>query len=209
MTLPFTRRLLPALIAAVALTSAGCSSESGSPGATSTSVSNPDQQDAGHRRLNQLVGDWTGEKSTYVAGGTPENPVRRAITSHWAWITKTGNNFLQETAENGSGEQTYFRQGVLGYSPTDDRYEWTTVDSVTPMTMSYKGEKDSGSSPSIVMLGEFTDPGIVGPQFVGKSIPMRTVITFESTDRTIMEISFMPPGESARVADRVVLTRKK
>jgi hypothetical protein len=32
---------------------------------------------------------------------------------------------------------------------------------------------------------------------------------FESPDRVVMEIYFGPPGEPERVADRVVLTRRK
>lgn len=38
---------------------------------------------------------------------------------------------------------------------------------------------------------------------------MRTLIRLESADRVVMEIYFAPPGEAERIADRVVLTRKK
>ncbi|WP_051020858.1 DUF1579 family protein [Nocardia araoensis] len=212
------RKLYAALpIALVALaTLSGCSGDTSADehthhdatSATATAVQ-PQQQDAGHRRLNQLVGEWKGEKSTYIAGGTAENPIRSEIVSRWGWIAETGGNFLREEAEGAFGDKPYYRLGLLGFAPTDNRYEWTTVDSVTPMTMSYKGAKNSGGDPDIVMAGEFTDPGVLGPQFVGKTIPMRTVIRPESADRVVMEIYFAPPGEAERVADRVVLTRKK
>ncbi|MEV6137575.1 hypothetical protein AB0L63_16210 [Nocardia sp. NPDC051990] len=38
--------------------------------------------------------------------------------------------------------------------------------------------------------GEFTDPDVLGPQFVGKTIPARTVIKLESADRVTMELYF-------------------
>ncbi|WP_330256509.1 DUF1579 domain-containing protein [Nocardia sp. NBC_00565] len=169
----------------------------------------PGTQDGGHRKLNQLVGEWNGEKSTFIAGGTADDPIKSDIVSHWQWITKTGANFMQEEAEGTFGGKHYYRLGILGYSPADDRYEWSTVDSVTPMTMSYKGAKGSGGDADIVTAGEFTDPGVLGPQFVGKTIPMRTVIKLASADQATMEIYFAPPGEPERIADRVVLTRRK
>ncbi|MGK8522983.1 DUF1579 family protein [Nocardia asteroides] len=176
---------------------------------TAAATVQPERQDAGHRRLNQLVGTWKGDKSTFVAGGTADNPTKREIVSRWEWIAETGNNFLREEAEDVHGSSAYYRLGLLGFGPTDNRYEWTTVDSMTPMTMSYKGAKGSGGDTDIVMAGEFTDPGVLGPQFVGKTIPMRTVIRLESADRVLMEIFFAPPGEPERIADRVVLTRQK
>ncbi|MGY1941928.1 DUF1579 family protein [Nocardia asiatica] len=205
-----------ALIALAALV--GCSDDSAddhdhahhdAASSTIAAAVRPEQQDAGHRRIGQLVGEWTGAKSTFVAGGTADNPTKRAIVSRWEWIAETGNNFLREEAEDVHGSSAYYRLGLLGFSPTDNRYEWSTVDSVTPMTMMYKGAKGSGSDPDIVMSGEFTDPGVLGPQFVGKTIPMRTVIRLESPDRVLMEIYFAAPGEPERIADRVVLTRKK
>ncbi|MGO4613966.1 DUF1579 family protein [Nocardia sp. 2TAF39] len=177
--------------------------------ATGTASVRPEQQDAGHRKLNQLVGEWKGEKSTFIAGGTADHPTKSEIVSHWEWITETGNNFLREEAEGTLGGNPYYRLGLLGFSPTDNRYEWSTVDSVTPMTMTYKGAKGSGGDADIIMAGEFTDPGVLGEQFVGKTIPMRTAIRLESADRVVMEIFFAPPGEQERIADRVVLTRRQ
>ncbi|MBF6206313.1 DUF1579 family protein [Streptomyces gardneri] len=219
MTLRKLYTALPVALVALA-TLVGCSDDSSHdhdhahPGVTSTTTTTtaavrPEQQDAGHRRLNQLVGEWKGEKSTFVAGGTADNPIKREIVSRWEWIAETGNNFLREEAEDIQGSAAYYRLGLLGFSPTDNRYEWSTVDSITPMTMSYKGAKGSGGDAEIVMAGEFTDPGVLGEQFIGKTIAMRTVIRLESADRVVMEISFTPPGEAERVADRVVLTRRK
>ncbi|WP_280261850.1 DUF1579 family protein [Nocardia wallacei] len=207
-----SRMLLPVTVAAVAALIGGCSSDTTSEPAPTTSASAvvpPAPQDPGHRRLDQLVGEWDGDKSTFVAGGTADNPVRRRIVSKWSWIAKTGNNFLQEEAEGQPGGEPYYRYGLLGYGPTDDRYEWTTVDSVTPMTMSYKGAKGSGGQADIVMSGEFTDPGILGLQPAGQTIPMRTEITLDSPDRVLMEIFFTPPGRQELLADRVELTRRK
>ncbi|MEV6280910.1 DUF1579 family protein [Nocardia sp. NPDC051832] len=194
------------MLVAVALLGIACN-QTDSAAMPSTAAAAPAHQFPGHTRLDQLVGEWTAEKQTFVAGGTPENPlVARDVVSRWRWITKTGNNFLQEEVEGVQGDRPYYRLGMLGYSPTDDRYEWTTVDNVTPMMMIYRGAKASGSAGEITMTGNFTDPGIAGHP--GATIPMRTVIKLESDDRTVMEISFTPPGEPERLIDRVVLTRR-
>ncbi|WP_433684382.1 DUF1579 family protein [Nocardia sp. CA-119907] len=202
------RALVTVALLAFTAFGAGCSGDSSSAQVSSSAEATPTQQDGGHRKLNQLVGEWNGAKSTFIAGGTADNPIKSDITSRWHWIGKTGNNFMQEEAEGSFGGKPYYRLGTLGYSPTDDRYEWSTVDSVTPMMMTYKGAKASGGDADIVMAGEFTDPGVLGPQFVGKTIPMRTTIRLESADRATMEIYFAPPGEAERIADRVILTRK-
>ncbi|MEU2030275.1 DUF1579 family protein [Nocardia amamiensis] len=205
-----SRTLAAAALVALTVLGIGCSDQTQPPPPAAESTSErPEQQDAGHQRLNVLVGEWTGAKSTFVAGGTADNPVRREIVSRWHWIGKTGNNFLQEEAEGTPGGAPYYRLGLLGYAPTDDRYEWTTIDSVTPMTMSYKAAQNSGGAADITMAGEFTDPGILGPQFTGKTIPMRTVIKLESQDRVVMEIYFSPPGVPEQLADRVELTRRR
>ncbi|NUS44035.1 MAG: DUF1579 family protein [Mycobacteriaceae bacterium] len=198
----------------LALVLSGCGSGDAENDAAAVTVSSPDplpaHADAGHRRLDQLVGEWSVHKETYVAGGTADKPlVSDGMVSRWRWIAKTGNNFLQEEVGGDHGGTPYYRMGLLGYSPTDDRFEWSTVDSVTPMTMSYKGIPKSGGSGDISMLGEFTDPGVLGPEFVGRTIPMRTRIRLESKDRTVLEISFIPPGRPERVVDRVILTRRK
>ncbi|MEV6321135.1 DUF1579 family protein [Nocardia sp. NPDC051787] len=205
-----SRTLAAVASAALTVLGAGCSDQTQPlPAAAESTAERPEQQDAGHQRLNVLVGEWTGAKSTFVAGGTVDNPVHREIVSRWHWIGKTGNNFLQEEAEGTPGGAPYYRLGLLGYAPTDNRYEWTTVDNVTPMTMSYKGAQNSGGGGDISMAGEFTDPGILGPQFTGKTIPMRTLIKPESQDRVVMEIYFSPPGAPEQLADRVELTRRR
>lgn len=205
----WSRTLLAVALTALTVGAAGCSNDTGSasaPAPTSTATVQP--ADAGHRMIGRLAGEWNGAKSTFIAGGTADNPLRSHIVSRWSWITKTGNNFLREEAEGTLGGKPYYRLGLLGYSPADDRFEWTTVDSVTPMTMTYKGEKGSGGQPDITALGEFTDPGVLGPQFVGKTIAMRTRISFEGSDHVVMRIYFTPPGGPEALADQVDLTRR-
>ncbi|MFQ6394935.1 hypothetical protein ACLMAJ_15905 [Nocardia sp. KC 131] len=118
----------------IALIGAGCADNHPSQAAASASetgaAATPDQQDDGHRRLNQLVGEWSGAKSTFVAGGTANNPVKHDIVSRWHWITETGSNFLQEEAESNVGSEPYYRLGLLGYSPP------TIVMSGRPLTAS-------------------------------------------------------------------------
>ncbi|MFI2471854.1 DUF1579 family protein [Nocardia xishanensis] len=206
-----SRVLCSVTFVAIAALGGGCSDDTtttAAPAASSSATVDPSAQDPGHRRLNQLVGEWRGDKSTFVAGGTPDKPIRTEIVSRWQWIAETGNNFLREIATGDFGDRPYYRQGTLGYAPTDNRYEWTTVDSVTPMMMTYKGVAGSGSDTEITMFGEFTDPGVLGDRFVGQRIPMRTTIRLESADRVVMELYFTPPGQAEMIADRVILTRK-
>ncbi|MBF6416358.1 DUF1579 family protein [Nocardia cyriacigeorgica] len=208
------RRLFTVTVVAAAVLGTACSAPAAEPAVTpATSVASaagaPEHQDAGHARLNTLVGEWTADKSTYVAGGTPEAPLRGTdLVSRWHWIAETGGNFLQEEVSGTMSGKPYYRLGLLGYSPLDDRYEWTTVDSVTPMTMTYRGTKGSATADVIAMSGEFTDPGVLGPENTGKTTPMRTQIHLESPDRVVMEIFFTPAGLPERLADRVVLTRR-
>lgn len=204
------RRLLPVALVTVALLGTACGAEttSAAPAPAAPPTSEPAHRFPGHARLDRLVGEWTADKQTFVAGGTPDKPlVARDLVSRWRWITETGNNFLQEEVAGTHGDRPYYRLGLLGYSPTDDRYEWTTVDSVTPMMMSYRGAKASAGAGEITMTGDFTDPGIAGHP--GATIPMRTLLELESPDRTVMEIFFTPPGETERLIDRVVLTRRR
>lgn len=212
-TTKFRRLFIATSIAAVMLSTA-CSSPGAEPasGPSASVVSTssaPAHQDPGHARLNALVGDWTADKSTFVADGTPEAPLRgKDLVSRWHWISETGGNFLQEEVAGTLSGKPYYRMGLLGYSPLDDRYEWTTVDSVTPMTMTYRGAKGSGGEEVITMSGEFTDPGVLGPDNTGKTTPMRTQIRLESPDRVVMEIFFTPAAQPERLADRVILTRR-
>ncbi|QFZ21675.1 DUF1579 family protein [Saccharothrix syringae] len=162
-----------------------------------------------HRRLDALVGEWTVDKRTYIALGTPDNPKVWVGESRWRWLDETGGRFLREDLTGDMGGGPYYRLGVMGYSTMDGRYEWNTLDNVVSTMMTYKGAPQSAGDEVISLGGEFTDPGVLGESYVGKRIAMRTVFTFESPDRVVVEIRFVPPGEPERVADRAVYHRRK
>lgn len=163
-----------------------------------------------HHRLDALAGDWTVEMSTFIAGGTPEKPLAgQNVVSHWGWLEKTGNRFIQEEIEGTVNGGPYYRLGVLGYSNMDQRYEFNTFDRINATVMSYRGAHGSGDRPEITVSGEFTDQGVLGDAYIGKTIAMRTVIRFETPDRNVLELYFTPPGEPERLADRKVYTRKR
>ncbi|WP_083983364.1 DUF1579 family protein [Actinomadura hibisca] len=161
-----------------------------------------------HRRLDPLVGTWKAVKYNYVLGQNGQPIVSRDITVKVRWIAKTGGRFLEEKTEGTLGGAKYYRLGVLGYSNIDRRYEWTTFDSVTPTAMTYRGAPTTGGAGPLSIPGEFTDPGVLGPDYLGKTIPMRTVITIGSRGRHTFDLYFTPPGQGERLADRVVYTRK-
>lgn len=52
-----------------------------------------------HKRLDALVGEWDVEKTTLMAGGSPEKPiVARGIICRRNWIVETGSRFLRKPA---------------------------------------------------------------------------------------------------------------
>ncbi|WP_280482610.1 hypothetical protein [Nocardia cyriacigeorgica] len=81
------RRLFTVTVVAAAVLGTACSAPAAEPAVTpATSVASaagaPEHRDVGHARLNALVGEWTADKSTYVAGGTPEAPLRGGTQIH-------------------------------------------------------------------------------------------------------------------------------
>ncbi|MFI9838326.1 DUF1579 family protein [Nonomuraea sp. NPDC051941] len=160
-----------------------------------------------HRQLDPLVGTWKAVKTNYLLGGG-KPIVSRDITVTTRWIAKTGGRFLEERTEGTLGGNPYYRLGVLGFSTIDRRYEWTTFDSVTPTAMTYRGPALTKRTDKLSLPGTFTDPGVLGPEYVGKTIPMRTVITIRSNDKHTFDLYFTPPGQSERLVDHVVYTRK-
>jgi len=164
-----------------------------------------------HKRLDALVGEWNVEMSLYIAGGTAEKPVvSKDLICRRSWIAETGNRFIKDVTEGTMAGDPYYRLGILGYSTMDKRYEWNTVDALNSMMMTYKGAKETTTATGdIVMSGEFTDQGVLGDKYAGKTIKQRTVIKIESPDRHIFELYFTPPGEKEKLVDRKVYTRRK
>lgn len=162
----------------------------------------------GHELIDALVGEWDVEKSMYVVLGSPEKPVRSSeMTTRREWIGD--GRFVRDVTQGVIAGQPYFRTGILGFNNMDQRYEWITADNVTPTMMIYLGREGSGPRNPIVMEGRFTDLGVTGEQWVGETIPMRTVITIENRDLHTLEIYFTPPGQAERLADRAVFRRRK
>ncbi|RFU39616.1 DUF1579 domain-containing protein [Actinomadura logoneensis] len=160
-----------------------------------------------HRRLDPLVGTWKAVKTNYILGGG-KPVVSRDITVRTRWIGKTGGRFLEERTEGTLAGNHYYRLGILGFSNIDRRYEWTTFDSVTPVAMTYRGKPVTGTPSVLSIPGEFTDPGLLGPRYYGKTIPMRTVISLPRNGHPTFDLYFTPPGQKERLADRVVYTRR-
>lgn len=161
-----------------------------------------------HRALDPLVGTWRATKYNYLLGRDGQPVVSHDIKVKVRWISKTGGRFLEERTEGTLAGKPYYRVGIMGYSNIDRRYEWTTFDSVTPTAMTYRGKPDSGTASEISIPGEFTDPGILGPEYQGKTIPMRTVVRIDTAARHTIDLYFTPPGQQERLVDRVIYTRK-
>lgn len=160
-----------------------------------------------HRQLDPLVGTWKATKTNWLLGEGGKPVVSTDMTVKVRWIEKTGGRFLSEETRGTLAGRPYFRLGVLGHSNIDRRYEWTTFDSVTPTTMAYRGAPQSATASEISMPGEFTDPGVLGPDYLGKTIPMRTVITIRSDSHHTIDLYFTPPEQQERLVDRVVYER--
>ena len=159
----------------------------------------------GHATLTSLVGTWRVEHSIYIVLGTADKPaVSTDIICRREWVSD--GRYLRDVTEGTIAGQPYYRQGLIGYSNMDQRYEWVTVDMNT-MMMIYRGAPGSGPQTPITVSGTFTDPGWLGEDNVGKEVPMRTTIRIEGNDRHVFEIYFMPPGRPEILVDRKVYTR--
>jgi hypothetical protein len=160
----------------------------------------------GHALLRPLEGTFKVQMSAYMGPGTPDKPaVSTDITCRREWIAD--GRFLRDVTEGVFAGSRYYREGTLGFSNIDQRYEWVTADAANANMMIYRGKDGSGPHAPIDMAGVFTDQGWLGEAAVGKPIPMRTVITIESRDRHTFELYFTPPGRPEVLVDRKVYTR--
>jgi hypothetical protein len=160
----------------------------------------------GQAAMKPLVGDWRVKMSLFAAMGTPEKPVvSTAIRTHRAYVA--GGRFLADETKGMFGGQPYYRRGTLGYSNMDQRYEWVTQDGLNSMMMIYQGAPRSGPHFPAVLYGSFTDQGLLGEAYVGKTMRQRTVIDILDNDHHRMEIYFTPPGGKERLIDRKEFTR--
>ena len=161
---------------------------------------------AGHAALQPLEGTWRVEMSVYMVVGTPEQPaVSTDIIARREWVA--GGRYLTDVTQGTLAGSPYYRQGLLGYSNVDERYEWVTIDATNANMMIYSGTPGSGPRIPIVMSGVFTDQGWLGEATAGKPVGMRTVITIESNDRHRFDLYFTPPGGAERLIDRKIYTR--
>jgi Protein of unknown function (DUF1579) len=162
----------------------------------------------GHALLRPLEGTFRVEMSVFMAVGTPEKPaVSTDIICRREWVG--GGRFLHDVTEGTFAGSSYYREGLLGFSNVDQRFEWVTVDATNANMMIYRGENGSGPRLPIDMSGVFTDQGWLGDDNAGKPVRMRTVITIENDERHVFELFFTPPGSGERLVDRKVYTRIK
>jgi hypothetical protein len=101
----------------------------------------------------------------------------------------------------------YYRLGILGFSNIDSRYEWVTFDALNANMMLYRSARLDQPATHLELSGVFTDQGLLGEQFAGKEIPMRTVLEIHNDDRHVIELYFTPPGRAEQLIDRSVYTR--
>src|SRR5215470_9496907 len=164
-----------------------------------------------HRRLDALVGDWNVDMTFYIAGGIEAKPLfAPGLTCRREWITETGNRHMRDITQGTFGGNPYYRLGILSYSTMDQRYEWNTVDALNSNMMTYKRAKGSArAAGDIVMTGEFTDQGVLGDSYAGKTVGQRTVIKIESSNRHVFDVYFTPPGEKERLAAHTIYIRRQ
>ena len=162
----------------------------------------------GHAALEPLIGTWRVEMSIYgTFGRSGDEPpiVSNDLICRREWVA--GGRYLEDLTEGTAAGGRYWRKGWLGYSNMDRRYEWVTIDAVNSTMMSYAGAPGSGAERPISMTGTFTDQGVAGESAVGRQVPMRTVVRFESADRHVFELYFTPPGRPEVLAARNIYTR--
>lgn len=159
-----------------------------------------------HAALEPLDGDWRVDKQIYIAIGTREHPaVSHDMTCRRRWIG--GSRHLEDITEGGLGDGTYYRLGVLGFSTMDRCYEFATFDAMNANSMLYRSAPLEAPANKIIMTGKFTDQGLFGEAYAGKSMPMRTTIEILAADRHTIDLHFMPPGQPEALIEHTVYTR--
>lgn len=159
-----------------------------------------------HAVLKPLEGSWTVEKRIYIAIGTKDHPaLSHDMTCRRRWFG--GGKHLEDITEGSLGDGAYYRMGVLGFSTVDRRYEWVTFDALNANSMLYTSAALETPNPRIVLTGVFTDQGLLGESYVGKSIPMRTTLDILGPDRHVIDLHFMPRGEPEVLIDHSTYTR--
>ncbi len=163
---------------------------------------------AAHKALQPLVGKFKVEKKIFVAMGTKNKPaISVAMTATREWVGD--GRFLREITQGKVNGAPYWREGLLGFNPSNQRYEWSTADNVTPIMMQYRSKNGTMRYNPIELSGAFTDLGVTGEENVGKPVMMRTVITITDNDHHTFEIYFTTPEGTELLADRMDLTRTK
>ena len=162
----------------------------------------------GHAAIAPLAGTWRVQMGIYATLGrsadappiTSDDLVTRRL-----WVA--GGRYLEDMTEGTLEKSRYWRRGWLGYDNMAARYEWVTIDDINAGMMRYVSRTGSGPQTRIDLLGTFVDQGVAGEAFVGKTVPMRTLIRIEGPDRHVIELYFTPPGRKEALATRAVYTR--
>ena len=159
-----------------------------------------------HAALNPLAGIWKVDKRIYVAVGSKDRPViSQGMTCKRRWFG--GGRHLDDVTEGALGDGTYYRTGVLGFSTMDRCYEWATFDALNANAMLYHSAALETPSAKIILTGVFTDQGLLGEAYAGKTIPMRTMIEILGPDRHVIDLHFMPPGVPEILVDHSTYAR--
>lgn len=160
-----------------------------------------------HDALKPLEGNWRATKQIFIALGTAENPATSdQITTIRSWIG--GGRHLLDITQGSIGGNSYYRMGVLSFGTIDRRYEFATFDGMNANSMLYRSEAMGRPGNEIILSGTFTDQGLLGEAFAGKTIPMRTIIRIDGPDRHEIELRFdVPGGQQNLLIDRTVYTR--
>ena len=162
----------------------------------------------GHAAIAPLAGTWRVQMGIYATLGRSADapPITSDdIVTRRQWVA--GGRYLEDTTEGTLAAFHYWRRGWLGYDNMAARYEWVTIDETNAGMMRYVSRTGSGPRTRIDLFGTFVDQGVAGEAFVGKTVPMRTVIRIEGPDRHVIELYFTPPGRKEALATRAVYTR--
>lgn len=162
----------------------------------------------GHATLAPLAGTWRVQMGVYATLGRSADapPITSDdLVTRRQWVA--GGRYLEDTTEGTLDKSRYWRRGWLGYDNMAARYEWVTIDEANAGMMRYVSLTGSGPQIRLDLFGTFVDQGVAGEAFVGKTIPMRTVIRIEGQDRHVIELYFTRPGHKEALATRAVYTR--
>jgi hypothetical protein len=145
-----------------------------------------------HKHLGRYVGTWSTSMKAWMAPGTP--PMESKGTMQAEWIM--GGRYLQSTYKGDFMGQPFEGRATDAYDNVTKRFQSTWIDSMSTGIMVMNGTCDAGCK-TLTMEGDMADP------MTGKTMPVKSVTTFENNSWKMEMYTSAPDGSSFKMMEMV------